>query len=112
MDLPLWVVKAIEKILRGFLWNGKKEANGGHSLLSWAKVAWPKELGGLGLLDIRKLSWALRARWPWLQLTELDNPWNCFQLQVHKEVQCLIDMSVITKVGVTPTFHKNKILST
>jgi hypothetical protein len=29
VDLPLWAVKAIEKILRGFLWKGRKEAKGG-----------------------------------------------------------------------------------
>jgi hypothetical protein len=26
VDLPLWAVKAIEKILRGFVWKGRKEA--------------------------------------------------------------------------------------
>jgi hypothetical protein len=62
-------------------------------------VARPKELGGLGLFDMRNLSWALRARWPWLQLTELDRPWNQFQLQVPKEVQSLIDMAVLMQVG-------------
>jgi hypothetical protein len=69
-----------KKILRGFLWKGRKEAKEGHCLLAWAKVAQPKELGGLGLFDIRNLSWALRARWPWLQLTEPNKPWNHFQL--------------------------------
>jgi hypothetical protein len=66
MDLPLWAIKAIEKLLRGFLWRGRKEAKGGHCLLVWAKVARPKELGGLGIQNIRNLGWALRARWPWL----------------------------------------------
>jgi hypothetical protein len=56
VDLALWAVKAIEKNLRGFLWKGRKEAKGGHYLLAWAKVARPKDLGGLGLFDIRKLS--------------------------------------------------------
>jgi hypothetical protein len=28
VDLPTWVVKAIKKILRGFLWKGRKEAKG------------------------------------------------------------------------------------
>jgi hypothetical protein len=55
------------KNLWGFLWKGRKEAKEGHCLLAWAKVTRPKELGGLELFDIRKLSWALRARWPWLQ---------------------------------------------
>jgi hypothetical protein len=41
-----------KKILRGFLWKGRKEAKEGHCLLAWAKVAQPKELGGLGLFDI------------------------------------------------------------
>jgi hypothetical protein len=64
LDLPLWAIKVIEKILRGFLWKGRKEANGGHCLLAWPKVARPKELGRLGVFDIRRLSLALRARWP------------------------------------------------
>jgi hypothetical protein len=39
MKLPLWAIKVIEKLLRGFHWRGRKEANGGHCLLPWAKVA-------------------------------------------------------------------------
>jgi hypothetical protein len=64
MELPLWAIKAIEKLLRGFLWRGRREANGGHCLLAWAKVARPKELGGLGIQNIKNLGWALRADVP------------------------------------------------
>jgi hypothetical protein len=32
-------------------------------------------------------------------LTELDKPWNQFQIQVPKEVQSLFDMAVLTQVG-------------
>jgi hypothetical protein len=39
LDLLVWAIKAIEKVLRAFLWKGRKEANGGHCLLSWPKVA-------------------------------------------------------------------------
>jgi hypothetical protein len=56
LDLPLWAVKAIEKIIWAFLWKGRKEINGGHCLFAWNKVARPKELGGLGLFDLRNLS--------------------------------------------------------
>jgi hypothetical protein len=94
LDLPMWAVKAIEKLLKGFLWKGRKEANGGNCLL-----AWPKEMGGHGLFDIRSLGWTLRAKWPWLQRTEPEKPWAQFQISVCKEVQSLIDMAVVTEVG-------------
>ncbi|XP_062217754.1 two pore calcium channel protein 1 isoform X2 [Phragmites australis] len=38
MDLPPWALKAIDKIRRGFMWQGKKEAKGGHCLIAWPKV--------------------------------------------------------------------------
>lgn len=52
LDIPHWAIKAIDKIRWNFLWQGRKEANGGHCLLTWPKVARPKKLGGLGISDI------------------------------------------------------------
>jgi hypothetical protein len=63
MDLPPWAIKSIDKIRRGFLWRGRKDAKGGHCLVAWSKVCLPKQLGGLGLSNIQILSWALRMRW-------------------------------------------------
>jgi hypothetical protein len=67
VEFPAWAFKAIEKLQKGFVWKGRKEDNGGHCLLAWPKVARPKDFGGLGIQDVRQLSLALRARWPWLQ---------------------------------------------
>ena len=53
LDLPKWAIKATNKIRRGFLWRGRKEANGGHCMVAWGKVTCPKELGGLGISDIQ-----------------------------------------------------------
>jgi hypothetical protein len=94
-ELPPWAYKAIEEVKKGFVWRGGKE--GGGSLPP--SVARPKELGGLGIFDVRRLSWPLRAIWLWLQRTDPNKPWAQFQIQTCKEVQFLVDMSVVTEIG-------------
>uniref|UniRef100_A0A453FFK2 Reverse transcriptase domain-containing protein n=1 Tax=Aegilops tauschii subsp. strangulata TaxID=200361 RepID=A0A453FFK2_AEGTS len=36
---PKRIIKALEKIQRGFLWAGRAEANGGHCHVNWRRVA-------------------------------------------------------------------------
>jgi hypothetical protein len=51
-DLKKWSIKKLDKIRRGFLWKGSEEEKGGHCLVHWAKVQKPKQLVGLGVLDL------------------------------------------------------------
>jgi hypothetical protein len=46
LDIPAKTVSSIEKIIRGFLWKGRKDVRGGHCLVAWDKVCAPKEWGG------------------------------------------------------------------
>ena len=54
-DLPPWAIRAVDKIRRGFLWRGRRDAKGGHCLVAWGKVCLPKELEGLGISDLKSL---------------------------------------------------------
>uniref|UniRef100_A0A0A8ZUL3 Reverse transcriptase domain-containing protein n=1 Tax=Arundo donax TaxID=35708 RepID=A0A0A8ZUL3_ARUDO len=68
MNVPKWVIKAIDKICRAFLWKGGKEVNGGSCLVAWDKVTRPLDLGGLGIHNLQVMSWALQMRWLWLRV--------------------------------------------
>jgi len=98
-DLPPWAIKAIDKIRRAFLWKGRKEAKGGHYPIAWPKVCRSRELGGLGIADLKSLGIALKARWPWLKRSVPSKPWANLPIQVSKEVAGLVSVTVITEVG-------------
>jgi hypothetical protein len=60
--LSAYARDVIDKIRRGFVWRGHKEAKGGHCLIAWPKVCRAKELEGLGISDLKCLGIALRVR--------------------------------------------------
>ncbi|WVZ55208.1 hypothetical protein U9M48_005900 [Paspalum notatum var. saurae] len=91
MDLPKWVIKAIDK--------KKKNANGGNCLFSWDIVQRPIQFGGLGILNLGLVGWALRIRWLWLQKTDSSRPWEGLPLQVPQNAKALFDVAAISLVG-------------
>jgi hypothetical protein len=48
LGLDKKTLKQVNKILRGFLWAGRADANGGHCHVNWARVCRPQRLGGWG----------------------------------------------------------------
>lgn len=99
LELPPWAYKAINKITRNYMWRGRKEAKGGHCLLAWSKVTRPKELGGLGIADLKNLNRALRVRWLWLKKTDPTKPWATLPFQTNECVQALFSLAVASEVG-------------
>jgi hypothetical protein len=96
---PKWVVKAIDKIRRGFLWTGRTDIKGGHCAVGWAKVCKPVNQGGLGLHNLDVLGWALNLRWLWLKNTQPDRPWTEFDIQIHPYAAALFSACVCSIVG-------------
>lgn len=79
--LHKWVLEEIDKRRRGFLWTGKEKALGAHCTVAWPTVCRPTDYGGLGLLDLKMASFALRLRWLWLKKTDANWPWKNLQLE-------------------------------
>jgi hypothetical protein len=73
--LSRWALGEIDKRRWAFLWAGTDTVAGGKCRVTWPIVCSPRDLGGLGLPDLRTLSFALRLRWEWLRRTQPDAAW-------------------------------------
>ena len=94
MELPAKIIKAINKILRGFLWCGKAEANGGNCSVAWPVVCAPKWAGGLGIPDLKWMNIAMQARWQWLAQTDNSRPWSEFTISLPKAARQLCNAAM------------------
>ncbi len=73
--LPVWVAKAIDKIRRGFFWKGKPNVSGFYCLVNWHQACRPRELGGLGIRNIKSLNSSLLMKNLWTFNTDRQAPW-------------------------------------
>eukprot|EP00253_Pinus_taeda_P008595 PITA_08595 len=64
---PKWVLKAIKKLQRNFLW-GSSGLNRKWALVKWEKACLPKKAGGIGLRDPEHSNVIMGAKiwWKWL----------------------------------------------
>lgn len=51
--LPPWARKEIDAVCRRFLWAGKEGDARGKCMVAWSICSRPKELGGLGITDLK-----------------------------------------------------------
>ena len=73
--IPCGVIGRLEKLLKGFLWEGVEEGKKNH-LVKWEVVIKSKEEGGLGVGNLRKRNEALLAKWLWRFPKESNSLWH------------------------------------
>jgi hypothetical protein len=94
MGLPPWVIKALEKILKAFLWAGTYVVRRGLE-----KVQWPLRLGGLGVLDLRLFGSVLCLRWLWLQRTDPSRSWSLLSIIEDVSTSAFFQTSIVVILG-------------
>jgi hypothetical protein len=99
--LQKWLLKQIDRVRRSFLWNGEEleKVSGAHCLVNWATVCTPKDLGGLGILDLDRFARALRLRWQWHIWKSADRPWTKLDILWDSTNRELFNSSTIVTVG-------------
>jgi len=60
IKVPKWFIRSIHKFRRAFTWQGQKQVNGGSCLVAWDKMQQPLDYGGLGILNMEFMGWALQ----------------------------------------------------
>jgi hypothetical protein len=95
VEVSLWIYKEIDKLRRAFIWTGLRTMNSGQCKVAWACVTHPQELGGLGVLDLTTLGYALRMHWAWLARTDLGQSWSALPTKDERLVRAMFEASTI-----------------
>jgi hypothetical protein len=74
-SLPVWVRKEIDWIRWAWLWHGEDTCHGGHFKVAWSRICRPRDLGGLGIVDLDRFGIVLHLKWLWLERVSPNKPW-------------------------------------
>jgi hypothetical protein len=96
LDLPDWLHRAFEKVMKGFLWSGSSVVQPGKYLVAWSRVQCPLHLG---VMDLRLLGGALRVHWLWLQRTDEARPWASLLVHEDAVTKAFFKASILCVLG-------------
>ena len=99
IDPPKWLIKAIDKLRRGFLWCNDELATEGRCLVRWAAICRPLEYGDLGITDLDRKATALRVRWLWQAWVHPDKAWAGLPLNIDAHARTLFNAAVAFELG-------------
>jgi len=97
--LSPWAVDRIDKLRRSFIWTGSATVSTGMCHVAWEVVCRPKELGGLGIIDLRRFGQALRLRWDWVRKVDPNRTWIDLPSSSDKATRALFHAATMTVVG-------------
>lgn len=68
-------------------------------MVAWQTCTRPKEIGGLGITDLKLTGTVLEAKWLWLQKLDSDRAWSKLPLKTSPEARAFFRASTYTIIG-------------
>ncbi|WMV09473.1 hypothetical protein MTR67_002858 [Solanum verrucosum] len=104
--IPAKVVEKLDRLRRSFLWHGNKEGKG-YCLVNWKTVLLSKEIGGLGIRNLRLQNESLLMKWLWRYTGEERALWKEIIVAKYGELNpwCIENVSEPYGVGVWRTIR-------
>jgi hypothetical protein len=68
-------------------------------MVAWKTCTCPKDIGGLGISDLKLAVTAFEAKWLWLQKTDRDRAWAELPLKLTDKARAFFRASTYTVVG-------------
>ncbi|KAJ3701655.1 hypothetical protein LUZ61_005360 [Rhynchospora tenuis] len=84
-QLPIWVVKALDRLRRNFIWGSSDTTGKSMHLLAWDRVCLPKSVGGFGLINLRLQNIALLLRWWWRLYDQTNSLWSTIATRLYSK---------------------------
>jgi hypothetical protein len=76
LGLSQWLQKSPQKVMKALLWTGTEEVHNGKCIVAWNQIQRLLHLGGLGILDLKRMGMALCLQWLWFWRTDPSRPWS------------------------------------
>jgi len=71
----------------------------GKCKVAWETVCRPTELGGLGVIDLRRAGFALRVRWLWLRRSDQHRTWSLLPDDSERPVLAVFQTATTIRLG-------------
>ena len=68
-------------------------------MVNWPTVNRPKDLGGLGVLDLDNFGRALRVRWLWQEWSADNKPWSGLEIPCTEMDRFFFNTSTTITIG-------------
>ena len=97
--LSQWAIEQIDRRRRAFIWCGEQTVTAGKCKVAWKSCCKPKDLGGLGVIDLRRARVALRVRWEWKCRVDQSLNWSGLHRKKEKMVTAVLKAATVSIVG-------------